>query len=72
MTLAEEAMRNELLEALETMVKVADEAHQHWDADRDMKVGKYLLAMAGNLKGYRADLTKVHEVIAKAKKLFGD
>lgn len=57
---------DELVAALRTMVKVADEAQDHWDADRDSKVGKYLSAMAGHLKGYRADLTAVHAVLQKA------
>ncbi len=50
----------QLQKALETAVKVCDEAFVHWDADRDMKVGKYLNAMSGGLKGYRADIDEMH------------
>ena len=45
-----------LREALWTYKRVAAEAFDHWDADRDSKVGKTLRAMAGDLRGYRADL----------------
>lgn len=37
------------------MVKVAWEAYEHWDADRDSKVGK-LLAALGGTRGIRVDL----------------
>lgn len=38
-------------------VELAKDAHAHWDADREMKVGKLLLALAGWSPGYdqRAD-----------------
>jgi hypothetical protein len=62
-----EVQRDALLVACETLVKVADEAHSHWDADRDSKVGKYLAAMAGHLTKYRADLDAAHAAIRDAK-----
>lgn len=39
------------------VVAMASEAYEHWDADRDMKVGKILLALAGDNPRYdkRAD-----------------
>jgi hypothetical protein len=57
-----------LHEALRIMVSVSNEAHTHWDEDRDGKVGKFLAAMSGHLKGYRADLTKVHDLLARIDK----
>jgi hypothetical protein len=55
----------ELVSALKSVVSVADEAHREWDADNDSRVGKILLALAGGLKGYRPDITKIHETLAK-------
>lgn len=55
----------DLLSALKTMVRVADQALDHWDNDQDSKVGKYLSAMSGHLKNYRADLTAVHAIIER-------
>lgn len=60
-------MLHALTSALETMVKVADQAFNLWDADEDAKVGKYLKAMAGHLKGYREDLTQAHDALAAAR-----
>ena len=39
------------------VIELAKDAHAHWDADRDAKVGKILMAMAGWNEGYdwRAD-----------------
>ena len=61
------ATQAELLEALESCVKIADEAFVLWDADKDMKVGKMLRALAGQMPRYRADIDKIHAAIAKAK-----
>lgn len=57
----------EMLEALEAIVELAGEAYQHWDADREMKVGKILLALSGNLSGYHPRIDAIHAIIAKAK-----
>jgi hypothetical protein len=56
-----------LVDALNAAVKIADEAAREWDAAPfGMKAGKLLLALAGHVKGYRADITAIHEAIAKA------
>jgi hypothetical protein len=54
----------ELEVALGGAVKAARDAHEHWDADRDSKVGKILAAMSGYLEGYRPDCTAIHEALA--------
>lgn len=50
---------DELEEALERAIALmrdmrayAEETFQLWDEDKDMKVGKRLRAMAGDLRGY--------------------
>jgi hypothetical protein len=60
-------MINTLLSALETMVKAADEAHEHHYEGREVESLKCLSAMAGILKRYRADIAAVHDVIGKAR-----
>jgi hypothetical protein len=57
-----------LLEELKTVVQVAKEAHAHWDADRNAKVGKYLIALCGDLPLYDARITAMHSAIANATK----
>jgi len=60
-----EAYAELLRSKLRYMVRLCDEVHSHWDADNDSKVGKMLAAMAGHLKGYRADITEVHAALAR-------
>ena len=62
-----EAMNAELLEAAESVVAIAKEAHAHWDADRDSRVGKILLALAGANEAYDNRIDWIHAAIAKAK-----
>ena len=62
-----EAINAELLEALESVVAIAKEAHAHWDADRDSRVGKILLALAGANEAYDNRIDWIHAAIAKAK-----
>lgn len=57
----------DLLEACKSMVLLANRAWHHLDADEDHKVGKILMAMAGHLKGYLPETTRLHETIAKAE-----
>lgn len=57
----------DLLEALESFVALSSYTHSEWDADNDARVGKMLLALSGSLRGYRADIDKIHAAIAKAK-----
>ena len=59
--------RDELLAALNDAVQIAKVAHEYWDRDQDSKVGKYLMALAGNLPGYSALTDGVHKAIASAK-----
>lgn len=56
----------ELLEALQNLSIVMQELHDHWDNDRDMKVGKGLLALSSLLPGYDKRIDVIHAAIAKA------
>jgi hypothetical protein len=49
-------LENALENALETMRAYADATHCYWDIDEDLKVGKRLLAMAGQLPGYEPQI----------------
>lgn len=61
-------MSAELLTALKSAVRVADEARDEWDkAPSGMRAGKLLIALSGHLKGYRPDIDAIHEAIAKAE-----
>ena len=59
--------RDDLLAALEDSVSVAKDALDHWDQDRDMKVGKLLHALSGLVKGYDSRADAVHNAIASVK-----
>lgn len=52
-----------LRESCLSLVKAANDAHDHWDAYRDAKVGKLLAAMGGSLKEYRAELDAAHDAL---------
>ncbi len=56
-----------LLDALETFVRTASDAHDHWENDRDHKAAKHLAALGGFLKGYSADIDAIHELITRMK-----
>jgi len=56
----------ELLESLQEVVKLANQAHDHWDNDRDAKVGKILLALSGHMPRYDKRIDTLHAAIAKA------
>lgn len=60
-------LNQELVEALNVAVIVAQEMYDHWDADRDMKVGKCLLALSGKLPGYAKHIDALHAALAKAR-----
>jgi hypothetical protein len=50
--------------ALSTAIKVAEEAAREWDtAPEGMRAGKLLLALAGHVKGYRADIDSIHAAL---------
>ena len=54
----------ELVEALIGAIKIAHEARIEWDkAPSGMKAGKLLIALSGNLPGYRADIDKIHAAL---------
>lgn len=59
----------ECAEALQSVKLIAEEAREHWDKDRDMKVGKILIALSGAVKYYRPDIDKIHEALAKVQTL---
>lgn len=51
--------------ALLTAVRIAELARQEWDtAPNGMRAGKLLIALAGHLPGYRADIDTIQEAIA--------
>ena len=56
----------EMLEALLLVGQLAREAYTHWDADRDSKVGKMLLALAGLNDRYTERADKIRAATAKA------
>lgn len=58
---------DELIAALRAVVALADETYGHWDRDNDMRVGKILKALAGHLKGYRADIDEIHAALDRAE-----
>lgn len=49
------------LELMDGIVDLAVEAYDHWDNDRDAKVGKILRALAGLLPGYDARADAFHD-----------
>jgi len=49
---------------LQGIVDLAIEAHAHWDADRDAKVGKILLALAGVSPRYDRRADALHAALA--------
>lgn len=57
----------DLLEALEGVVLLAREMFEHWDSDRDAKVGKYLLAISGQRPGYDKRTDEILAAISKAR-----
>lgn len=61
------ALNQELLKALQKLSIFTQEVHNHWDNDRDMKVGKCLLALSGLLPGYDKRVDEIHAAIAKAQ-----
>lgn len=54
-------------QALDAIVDLAQEAHRHWDADRDAKVGKLLMALSGYSPGYDKRADALHATIAAQK-----
>jgi len=57
----------ELLAALQSAIKIVEEARREWDAaPNGMRAGKLLIALAGGCRGYRADIDAIHDVIDKA------
>lgn len=56
----------DLLEALQMVVTIANEAYDHWDADHDAKVGKILIALSGASQRYDKRIDAIHSAIAKA------
>lgn len=56
---------SELLDALRKVTEWAEMVLDHWDNDRDSKVGKHLAAMSGNLRNYSPIPNLVHELLAK-------
>jgi hypothetical protein len=62
-----EAVNADLLAALKTAIRIADEARDEWDkAPSGMRAGKLLIALSGHLKGYRPDIDSIHAALAAA------
>ena len=57
----------ELLDALQEVLKLAIQAHDHWQNDQDAKVGKILLALSGHLPRYDKRIDAIHATLAKAE-----
>jgi hypothetical protein len=49
---------------LARLTLLADEMFEEWDRDNDMRVGKMLRALSGNLPGYRADIDQFRAALA--------
>ncbi len=43
------------------LIQYAHKTREHWDQDDDNKVGKRLMAMAGELVGYSAEIDAIHK-----------
>jgi hypothetical protein len=52
-----------ILKLLKSARDLAKEAFDAWDSDQDMKVGKILRALSGELPGYRADTDLINAAI---------
>lgn len=65
--LAQLAARLQAAQALDAIVDLAQEAHRHWDADRDAKVGKLLMALSGYSPGYDKRADALHAAMAAQK-----
>lgn len=50
----------EALAALDYVVAWAADTREYWDRDADAKVGKRLIALAGGLPGYDAQMDRIH------------
>jgi urease accessory protein UreF len=62
--LAAEAKVARMREALKAAIKVAAESQREWDAaPSGMKAGKLLIALAGGLPKYRADIDEIHAAL---------
>lgn len=65
-----ERQRDELLAALLDAVSVANTSLEYWDKDNDVKVGKYLIALAGRLPGYDGRTDAIHKaILSNAKRI---
>lgn len=60
---------SDLLKALESAIRIAEEARLEWDrAPSGMRAGKILIALSGGCPGYRADIDAIHDTIRKARR----
>lgn len=50
----------------------AGKAHAHWDVDEDAKAGKIMMALAGYIPGYSAEIDAAHAALAPAEKPVSD
>lgn len=58
-----------LLAALKSAIKITEEAFEAWDNNKDMRCGKILRHLCDpDLKGYRADIDRIHETVKTAEK----
>ena len=59
------------VDALKYLMEYAEEAHERWDADDEMKVGKMLLAMSGRLPMYDAGIDQITELVKSSLSAIG-
>lgn len=58
----------DLVNALETAIRIANEARREWDqAPSGMKAGKLLIALSDPTLKYRDDITAMHAALAAAQ-----
>lgn len=64
---AERAEAVRVREAIKGAIELAKDAHAHWDADRDAKVGKLVMALAGFNPRYDARADALHAALSPSQ-----
>jgi len=59
-----EVWARKVVEAARLQVQIAKEAHKVWDGENESRVGKMLLAMSGQITGYRPETDAIHAALA--------
>lgn len=62
----------DLLVALKSAIKIANDAFEAWDSDNDMRCGKILRCLGDpKVTGYRGDIDAIHETVRIAEAFLG-